>query len=116
MEVLKISKLHMKFAGVLNWQLSTPFEWFPITLITRIFAIFSLIMSSSTAFGFCFNQAKHLDEFSEAFVFALSHAMFLYWHCLNIWKQKQIEQLFESLQEKVQSSICKMTNYLFSSN
>lgn len=104
MQVLVCTKSQFKYAGILHWNLPAAFDWVPITFIQRASMICCFIFSILTTLGYVFVEAKQLSDASEPFIHGLTFFVFLMWYLLCVWKRSEFEQLFDDIQNLINTS------------
>lgn len=104
MKVLKLVKFHLKLIGCLELQNLPSYNGFSVTSILRFCVIFSLLFSISTTFWFFIFEANEFKEFSESFVYGITHSIMLIWYLLFLRKRKAFERFLCNLEKKVLTS------------
>lgn len=106
MKLLKLVKFHLKFIGCLELQNPPSYHGFSVTSILRFGVIFSLLFSISTTFWFFVFEANESKEFSESFVYGVTHSNMLIWYLLFLQKRKAFERFLCNLEKKISTSKC----------
>lgn len=104
MKLLKLVKFHLKLIGCLELQNLPSYHGFSVTTILRFGVIFSLLFSISTTFWFFVFEAIEFKEFSESFVYGVTHSIMLVWYLQFLRKRKAFERFLYNLEKKIFTS------------
>lgn len=118
MEIFTFMRSHLKYMGVLKWELPPSYRWVPSPVIQRVYVICSFSISIVTLTAYLITNTKQLTEMSQSIVYIFTHMTILTWYLLSTTNSKSLERIFQDSQDIINASneFCKISMLKFHFN